>query len=229
MTRRFPYCPLFLDLEEREVVIVGGGAVAARKAEMLLRHGARITIVAPEIAREIEQWQRDARLTTKRKRYEAGDLQRATLVFACTADRAVNAEITNDCRIRRIPVNVADGSDGGDFIVPAVIEQGSVQIAFSTGGQSPATARRLRADLERHVGPEYAELNDLLGSLRESAKATLPTDADRKRFFDGILEAGVLDLLRVGRHEEALQSIARACQSRGIEISDLLQRRLGES
>ena len=228
MTKRFPYCPLFLDLENREVLIVGGGTVSARKAEMLMRYGARITVVSPEIASEIEEWERGGRLTTRRKRFEASDLEGATLVIASTADGAVNTEVADGCRSRRIPVNVVDLPELGDFIVPAVIDKGSVQIAISTGGKSPALARRLKADLDRQVGSEYAEVNDLLGSLRDAAKKALPTDSDRKRFFDALLDAGVLELLHAGRRHEAFEAVARACEASNIEMSELLRKGLAE-
>ena len=89
-------------------------------------------------------------------------------------------------------MNVVDVTHLCEFIVPVILEKDGVQIAISTGGKSPALARTLKEDLNRTVGPEYSEINDLLGSLRDSAKATLPTDVDRKRFFDGIIAGGVL-------------------------------------
>src|SRR5437588_383084 len=107
-------------------------------------------------------------------------------------------------------VNVVDVTHLCEFIVPAIIEKDGIQIAISTGGKSPAVARTLKEDLNRTVGPEYSEINDLLGSLRDSAKATLPTDVDRKRFFDGIIASGVLDLLRGGKRSEAYRRIAHA-------------------
>ncbi|MGZ8711043.1 MAG: precorrin-2 dehydrogenase/sirohydrochlorin ferrochelatase family protein, partial [Thermoanaerobaculia bacterium] len=115
-----------------------------------------------------------------------------------------------------------------EFIVPAIIEAGSIQIAVSTGGKSPALARTLKEDLQRTIGPEYAEVNDALGSLRDGAKAapSLPTDIDRKRFFDGIIARGILQLLRSGRKREAYEEIARACEEAGVPVSDAVQREL---
>lgn len=229
MTKQFPYCPIFLDLEERPVVIVGGGAVCARKAEMLMRYGAQVTIVAPDVTAEIEAWERDGKLATKRKLYDEADLEGASMVIASTDDRCINARIARDSRRRHIPVNIVDVTHLCDFIVPAVIDKRSVQIAVSTGGQSPALARRLKADLNRVIGPEYGEVNDLLGSLRQAAKKALPTDADRKRFFDSILDAGILDLLRDDRRREAFALAARLCEGAGVAVSDWLRDRLRES
>ena len=115
-----------------------------------------------------------------------------------------------------------------EFIVPAIIETGSIQIAVSTGGKSPALARTLKEDLQRSIGPEYAEVNDVLGSLRDGAKAaaSLPTDIDRKRFFDGIIAQGILQMLREGRRREAYETIARACEAAAVPVSDRVRQEL---
>jgi siroheme synthase-like protein len=223
--KKFPYYPIFLDVENRDVLIIGGGAVCARKAETMMRYGARVTVVAPEVTDAISGWAKDGRIKLRRKEYDEGDLEGASIVIASTDDACVNGRIARDCRRRKIPVNVVDVTHLCEFIVPAIVEQGSIQLAVSTGGKSPALARTLKETLQRFVGPEYAELNDLLGSLRPAAKKVLPTDADRKRFFDGILARGVLDMLRDGRRREAYDTIARACKEAGVALSEpLLQR-----
>ena len=229
MTKRYPYYPIYLDIENRDVVIIGGGNVCARKAETMMKYGARVTVVAPELTDEIERWSREGCLAIRRKHYEESDLDGANIVIASTDDQSVNEKIAADCRARRIPVNVVDVTPLCEFIVPAIIEKGSIQIAVSTGGKSPALARTLKEDLHRIVGPEYAEVNDVLGTLREGAKAVLPTDVDRKRFFDGIIAAGILDMLRDGRRREAYATIARACEEAGVPVSEPVRAGAGGS
>jgi siroheme synthase-like protein len=224
--KRFPYYPIFLDVENRDVLIIGGGSVCARKAETMLRYGARVTIVSPKFTDEIERWARDGTVTIRRKAYDANDLGGASIVIASTDDQGVNEQIAADCRARRIPVNVVDVTPLCEFIVPAIVENGSVQIAISTGGKSPALARTLKEDLQRLVGTEYAEVNDVLGSLRDNAKRVLPTDTDRKRFFDGIIARGVLDMLRQGRRHDAYVAIAAACREAGVEVSERIRAEL---
>jgi siroheme synthase-like protein len=224
--KRFPYYPIYLDIEDRGVVIIGGGNVCARKAETMMKYGARVTIVSPEFTDEIEQWAREGSLSIHRKPYEASDLDGANIVIASTDDQSVNEQIAADCRARRIPVNVVDVTPLCEFIVPAIIEKGSIQIAVSTGGKSPALARTLKEDLQRAIGPEYAEVNDVLGTLREEAKRVLPTDVDRKRFFDGIIASGVLEMLRDGRRKQAYQVIADACAADGVPLSEAVRREL---
>jgi precorrin-2 dehydrogenase/sirohydrochlorin ferrochelatase len=229
VNKRYPYYPIYLDIENRDVVIIGGGNVCARKAETMMKYGARVTVVSPEFTDEIEQWAREGCLGLKRKMYDPGDVEGANIVIASTDDQGVNEQIAADCRARRIPVNVVDVTPLCEFIVPAIIEKGSIQIAVSTGGKSPAVARTLKEDLHRLIGPEYAEANDVLGTLRDGAKSVLPTDVDRKRFFDGIIAAGLLDLLRDGKRREAYETIARACDAAGVPVSERVRQELASS
>ena len=224
--KRFPYYPIFLDVEDRDVAIIGGGNVCARKAETMLRYGARVTIVSPKFTDEIEQWARKGAVKIKRKAYDAHDLDGASIVIASTDDTRVNEQVAADCRARKIPVNVVDVTPLCEFIVPAIVENGSVHVAISSEGKSPALARTLKEDIQRMLGTEYAEVNEALGSLRDSAKKVLPTDVDRKAFFDGILARGILDMLRQGRRHDAYEAIAAACRAAGVELSERIRAEL---
>lgn len=229
MNKKYPYYPIYLDIENRNVVIIGGGNVCARKAETMMKYGARVTVVSPEFTDEIEKWAGEGCLQLRRKRYDESDLDDAHIVIASTDYEAVNTQIATDCRRRRIPVNVVDVTHLCEFIVPAIIEKGSIQIAVSTGGKSPVVARTLKEDLQRFIGPEYNEVNEILGSLRDAAKKVLPTDIDRKRFFDAIVAQGVLDMLREGRRHDAYATIARACEAAGVPVSDMVKQVLKET
>jgi len=221
--KQYPYYPIYLDIENRNVVIIGGGIVCARKAETMLKYGARVTVVSPEFVEEIEQWASDGKLALKRKHYDESDVDGANIVIASTDVQRVNEKIAADCRRRRIPVNVVDITPLCEFIVPAIVEKGSIQLAISTGGKSPALARTLKDDLQRMIGPEYAEVNDVLGTLRDGAKAALHTDLDRKAFFDGIIARGILQMLRDGRRSEARDAIVSACEEAGVAVSDAVR------
>ncbi|MDQ3283214.1 MAG: bifunctional precorrin-2 dehydrogenase/sirohydrochlorin ferrochelatase [Acidobacteriota bacterium] len=229
--KRYPYYPIYIDIEDREVIIIGGGNVCARKAETMMKYGARVTVVSPEFTDEIEGWASEGCLRLRRKTYDHSDLQGAKMVIASTDDTSVNEQIAHDCRARNIPVNVVDVTPLCEFIIPAIVESGAIQIAVSTGGKSPAVARTLKEDLQKMIGSEYAELNEVLGSLRDGAKASanLPTDVDRKRFFDGIIAAGVLELMRSGRRAEAYERIASACEAAGVPLSDEVRQQLPQS
>jgi siroheme synthase-like protein len=224
--KHFPYYPIYLDIEERAVLIIGGGEVCARKAETMMKYGGRVTIASPAFTDEIEQWAVDGRVVLRRKLYDESDLDGASIVIASTDDPCVNARIARDCRRRKIPVNVVDVTHLCEFIVPAIVEVGSIQIAISTGGKSPALARTLKEDLKKFIGAEYAEVNEVMGTLRAGAKKTLPTDVDRKRFFDGIIAAGILEMLRSGRRREAFETIAHACEAAGVPVSERVRQEL---
>lgn len=135
------FYPIFLDLREKPVVVFGGGKVAVRKARGLLEAGASVTLISPELSEELPvQW--------KKRRYRRGDLRNTVLAFAATNDRAVNARIAAEAKALGIYVNIADAPEECDFIVPSRVRRNSLQIAISTGGESPRLAKALRKQLE---------------------------------------------------------------------------------
>lgn len=226
--KKLPYCPIFIDLEGRDVLLVGGGNVCARKAGTFLQYGARVTVVSPVVTTEIERWVAAGKVALHRKTYDDSDLVGRSLVIASTDDRCVNARVARDCRRRGIAVNVADAPHLSGFILPAVIDRGSIQIAISTGGNSPALARRLRDAVDGTVGDEYVKLNEWIGALRPIAKKTLTTDADRKSFYEGILSSGILELLRDGSLGEACRLLATHCSSAGIPLPEEIAARCNQ-
>jgi precorrin-2 dehydrogenase/sirohydrochlorin ferrochelatase len=141
VTNSAAHYPVFLDLRGRSVVVVGAGPVAVRKVKGLLEAGAVVTVIAPESITGLPVRQ-------KIRKYRPGDLKGAVLAFTATNDRAVNAQVTAEAKRRHIPVNVADAPEEGDFIVPARVRRGRIQIAISTGGESPRLAKQLREKLE---------------------------------------------------------------------------------
>jgi precorrin-2 dehydrogenase / sirohydrochlorin ferrochelatase len=220
--KQYPHYPIYLDVEGRTVLIVGGGSVAERKIATLLRYGAGIRIVSPLFAAGFDRWRDQPRMELRTKMYDAADLEGVHLVIASTDQKSVNETVASDCRARGIPVNVIDDPSRCDFIVPAVLERGSIQVAVSTGGKSPALARRIRERLDEVLGAEYAEMNEILGALREPAQNSLATDADRKHFFDALLDAGIVEMLRDGRGREAHELVAKLCAQHGVFVPDEL-------
>jgi len=136
--------PIFLDLKDRPVLVVGAGKVALRKSKGLLEAGARVTVVAPECEPEFESLP----VRMVRRRFRASDLAGAMLVFAATGDRLANHRIGIAAKGRGVFANIADSAEECDFIVPARLLRGGVQVAVSTGGESPRLAAELRKKLE---------------------------------------------------------------------------------
>ena len=140
--------------------------MANRKARKLLQARARVEVVAPEIAPEL----RSVAVGVRERPYREGDLRGASLVFAATDDRAVNAAVAREARERSIPVNVADRPGEGDFALPSTLRRGRLQVAVSTGGASPGLAVRVRKELERMFGPEWAGVVEELSRARRDGR-----------------------------------------------------------
>ena len=158
--------PIFLNLDGKRCVVVGGGAVANRKARKLLQARAEVVAISPEVKPELESVATEVR----RRPYREGDLEGASLVFAATNRREVNAAVTREARGRGIPVNVADEPSEGDFALPSVLRRGQLQLAVSTGGASPTLARRVRNELESAFGSEWAGVVEALGRARRNGR-----------------------------------------------------------
>ena len=142
-----PYYPIFLDLGGKPVLVAGAGKVALRKTRGLLEAGARVTVVAPRAEPEFA----GLPVNLRRRRFRASDLAGAMLAFAATDDRRVNRAVATAAKRRGIPVNVADARDECDFIVPSRITRGHLQVAVSTGGESPRLAAALRRKIEENL------------------------------------------------------------------------------
>jgi len=158
--------PIFLDLSGRRCVVVGGGGVAGRKARKLLQARARVVVISPEVRPELES----VAVEVHRRPYVEGDLEGAYLAFAATDSREVNAAVAREAEERGIPVNVADRPSEGDFALPSVLRRGRLQVAVSTGGASPALARRIKDELEESFGPEWAGLVEELHAARRNGE-----------------------------------------------------------
>jgi precorrin-2 dehydrogenase/sirohydrochlorin ferrochelatase len=174
--------PLFVKLEARKCVVVGGGRIATAKATGLLRHGARVVVIAPQATNWIRVKARTNQLVWRQRTFRAKDVEGAFLMVAATNSTAVNEAVFRACRAHGVLCNVVDCSEHCDFFYPAVVRRGPLQIAISTGGRSPSLARRLRLELERQFGPEYGEWVEHVGRARKQILSRrLPAVESRKQ------------------------------------------------
>lgn len=192
--------------------MVGGGVVALRKVEGLLRCGAEVVVISPELSPELAARVRERRVEHQPREFRAEDLEGAFLVVAATDEASVNAQVFEEAERRGLLVNAVDDPERCNFIVPSTIQRGPITVAIATGGASPALARHLREHLERSVGPEYGALAALMGELRAEVKRVHADEAARRRVWQRILDSEVIDLLREGRPEAARER-ARQCIS----------------
>ena len=190
------FYPLFLDLNGRNVLVVGGGTVAERKVDSLLAVGAAVTLVAPVVNSALAELARSNSIQLRQRKFADSDLEGAVLVISATDDATAQQQVAAAARARNIPINTVDQPQLCDFIVPAVVRKGDVVVAISTSGRSPALAAALRAKVETVVTDEAARAAQVLGEIRSEVHARFP-DADlRKRVFETIVASGILDWIR---------------------------------
>jgi precorrin-2 dehydrogenase/sirohydrochlorin ferrochelatase len=163
--------PAFLKLQNRPVLVVGGGAIAASKIPALLEAGARVTVVSPKLAPQLAERARNREIEWLPRPFEPGDLDGKFLVIAATSLGVLNESVFNEADSRNILCNAVDDVDHCHFYYGSIVQSGDLQIAISTNGKSPALAQRLRKELEQQFGPEYAAWLDWLGAAREVLRA----------------------------------------------------------
>jgi len=208
------YYPVFLEMKDRPCVVVGGGTVAERKVEGLLAAGAQVTVISPELTPALAALLKEGRLRHVARPYRQGDLESYEVAVAATDDGAANAEVAAEGRSAsgRIWVNAVDDPPNCDFILPSVIRRGDIVIAASTGGASPALARRLREELEAFLSEDYGPLAELLQEVRQELRSRgIVVDPEAwQRAIDGRLRA------LLARHRTA-QARAYLLASLGVE------------
>ena len=161
------YFPIFLNIENKLCIVVGGGKVAERKIKSLLRAKARVKVISPELTPKLKKWAEEGKFVWEKRVYQIGDLEGAWLVIAATNDPEVQKEIYQEAEQKRVFCNVVDVPEFCSFIVPSVVRRGKLAIAISTSGASPAVARRLRETLEELIGEEYEIYIELMKNLRD--------------------------------------------------------------
>jgi precorrin-2 dehydrogenase/sirohydrochlorin ferrochelatase len=190
------YYPVNLDIKGRICVVVGGGRVAARKVKGLLACDASVRVISPELSNGLEEFAQSGAVQWIDRSYQQGDLQEAFLVIAATDDETVQQRVYEDAEKQGILVNVADVPPRCNFILPALVRQGDLSVAVSTGGKSPALARLLRKELEKRFGPEYKILVDILGELRPAILDLSLAQPEREELFYNLIHPQIGDWIR---------------------------------
>jgi precorrin-2 dehydrogenase/sirohydrochlorin ferrochelatase len=186
------YYPVCLDITNKSCIVVGGGDVAERKVERLLDFGARIAVVGKKLTPYLEAMKREGRIIHIDADYDDSYINDAFLVIGATDQDEVNAKISRQGRAKGILVNIVDDPDKCDFILPSILQQGDLLIAVSTGGKSPALAKKLREDLEKLYGSEYQSLLKVMGSLREKLVVKGHSSDENKRLFESVVHSDIL-------------------------------------
>jgi siroheme synthase-like protein len=175
--------PIFVKLEGRLVVVIGGGNIAEAKIPGVLGAGARIRLVAPSVTPQIAEWVRFRKIDWVPREFASADLDGAFLVIAATSMPSVNEAVFREAEARGLLCNAVDDIEHCHFYYGAVVQRGDLQIAISTNGKSPALARRLRQEFEQEFGPEYEVWLQWLGAAREALRASSPSSDTTKRLL----------------------------------------------
>ena len=212
--------PLFFKLDNRKVLIVGGGDVALRKADLLSRAGAAITIVAPSICDELHALLSDEKHTLIYENYNKKYMQGARVIIAGTDDEALNHQIHADATALNIPVNVVDTPHLCDFIFPAIVDRNPIVIGISSNGKAPVLARLLRARLETLIPQGYGKLAKLAGEFRSEVKRKIPTLTGRRQFWERAFEGKVSELIFAGNETEATAQLQKDLAETATKIAN---------
>lgn len=209
------YLPIFVDIKQQTCLVAGGGPIALRKLENLLRAGAMVRIVSPTLVPELAARIDAPNIIWHQRRFQDADLQGARLVIAATDDRGVNRQIADLAKAAGIPVNVADQPEDCSFIMPSIIDRSPVVVAVSTGSASPVLARMIRARLESLVPAGYGRLAELCARYRNRVKERFDQQRDRRRFWDRVLQGGVAERIFSGHDDEADAAMERELAAGG--------------
>jgi uroporphyrin-III C-methyltransferase/precorrin-2 dehydrogenase/sirohydrochlorin ferrochelatase len=212
------YLPIFLNIRDQPCLVVGGGAVAARKASLLLRAGARVTVLAPELSAAFGADLAAGRIEHRKASFDDKALEGISLAIAATDDDALNRAVAAAAKVRRIPVNVVDRPALCSFILPSIIDRDPVIVAVSSSGAAPVLARLLRSRLESLIPTDYGRLAALAGAFRDQVKARLKPD-ERRRFWERVLQGPIAELVYSGREAEARAGLQAALQKSGPAFS----------
>lgn len=194
--------PLFADIADRAVLVIGGGHVAERKVLGLLESGAQITVVSPKLTEKLVELHSDGQIEVCRCDYQKGDLAGAWLVIAATNDEQINRQIFTEANERHIFCNVVDRPELCSFQVPAVVRRGDLQIAVSTSGTSPILAKLIRQQLQKEYSKHYEIFLVQLGELRDHYKKKYPDNQSRRaELLEEFINSDALDLLQQGKND----------------------------
>lgn len=209
------YFPMFLDVENKPILVVGGGEVACRKVDSLLRAGANVTLVSPKVAPYLKQLVDESKLHWVQNFYSSHILSKDYLqVWATTDNPSLNHQVYNDAKKLGVLVNVVDDLPYCDFITPSMVNRGRVQIAISSGGASPVLVRNIREKLETVLPQNIGLIADFGASKRNSIKESLPTVDDRRKFWERFLSSSLIEQVT---DRDQLESYYQQALAEGID------------
>ncbi|MBC7786795.1 MAG: uroporphyrinogen-III C-methyltransferase [Methylophilaceae bacterium] len=200
--------PIFIDLKQRNSVVIGGGDVATRKVIMLLKAQANIVLVSPELCHELQQLVDDKKLVYVNAHFSPEQLDGAVIVIAATDDEAVNEIVSLEAKKRNIPVNVVDAPALCSFTMASIVDRSPIVIAISSEGNAPVLARYIRTKIETMLPATYGRIATVAGDFRDAVKAKFSTTQKRRIFWEGVLQGPVVERILAGQESAARELLS---------------------
>ncbi|MDH3873054.1 MAG: bifunctional precorrin-2 dehydrogenase/sirohydrochlorin ferrochelatase [Desulfobacteraceae bacterium] len=214
------YYPVYLDIKDRDCLVIGGGSVGTRKILTLLSCGANVTVVSTAATEKLHQLSNNGVIKLKERPFQTTDLDDRFLVIGATNNQELNFNIHAEAERRGLLCNIADRPKVCNFILPSIVNRGDLIIAISTSGKSPAFAKKLRKHLEKEFGDEYAELLKLMGAIRKKLLSQDHEPEAHKHLFEQLIERNLVQMLKEG-DTESINSLLLEVLGEGYEFESL--------
>ncbi|HHE74732.1 MAG TPA: bifunctional precorrin-2 dehydrogenase/sirohydrochlorin ferrochelatase [Desulfobacteraceae bacterium] len=216
------YYPIFLDIKDRNCLVVGGGDVGTRKVEMLLECGASVTVVSLDASETLKRLFEDQRITLVTRAYRPSDLDNSFLIIGATNDERLNQQLSMDAEKCNLLCNIDDRPAACNFILPAIVQHGDLGMAISTSGKSPAFAKKLRKDLEKQFGEAYAVFLNLMGSIRNRLLLEKHAPEQHKPLFQKIIYSDIISWIQ-NRQFKEIDRLLLDVLGPGYTVDELLK------
>lgn len=216
------YYPVHLDINNRKVLVVGGGGVGTRKVQTLLDCGARVTVVSREVSAKLQALAASGDINLEQRSYRSQDLKGMFLVIGATNDMNLNRQVSNDAEQLNTLCNIADRPEVCNFILPSIVRRDDLVITISTSGKSPAMAKKLRRALENQYGEEYGTLLHLLGAIRKKLLRQAHEPEAHKPLFEQLINSDLLEMIQRGKIED-IDALLLEVLGKGYKYEELMQ------
>ncbi|MDA8692102.1 siroheme synthase CysG [Candidatus Pseudothioglobus singularis] len=215
------HLPIFINIRKKPCVVIGGGDIALRKINILLKAQAKVDCLSPSFSRDIKNLSKDGHITLINKSFDQTDIKDYSIIIAATDDKSVNSLISSIAQVKKIPVNVVDSPELSSFIMPSIVDRSPLIIAVSSSGKAPVLSRIIRAKLETVIPSAYGILADIAGEYRQKVKDRFSTIKDRRAFWEAVFSGVIAEKVFSGRISEAKEDIEK-------QLNDSVEMELGE-
>jgi len=215
------HLPIFINIRKKPCVVIGGGDIALRKINLLLKAQAKVDCLSPSFSRDIKNLSKDGHITLINKSFDQTDIKDYSIIIAATDDSSVNSSISAIAQVKKIPVNVVDSPELSSFIMPSIVDRSPLIIAVSSSGKAPVLSRMIRAKLETVIPSAYGILADIAGEYRQKVKDRFSTIKDRRAFWEAVFSGVIAEKVFSGRISEAKEDIEK-------QLNDSVEMELGE-